>query len=447
MATGAPIVDDRGRSPVRALRLFVIWLGKILVVLARLRGGGGSALPGLVVQRLRPRLLGELAGELRGGCVVVTGTNGKTTSVKMLSLMLSEAGYVVLTNRTGSNMVRGLLSTLVEQATWTGRLPFDIGVFEVDEGNVAPVAAAVAPRVAVVLNLLRDQLDRYGELERTAELISGGLPAAQAVVLNGDDRLVAGLGSALGGPVHFFGASDELRAALPDDAGLLTGERARERVVPQSELAVELTRADTAGLEQVLELRCGSVAYPARLPMPGVYNAYNAAACICAMDALGEDVERAAEALSGMRPAFGRGEPVEVDGVRIVLQLVKNPSGLNQVIHTLLAVGPPRRILFAINDNIADGRDVSWLWDVDFEALAGRGDTVVASGIRGTDLALRLKYAEVPSTADNNLAGALDEFVKGTDAGEVAYVVPTYTAMLDLRKLLRGRAELKEMWE
>ena len=431
------------------LRLPVLWLGKILVFLARLRGGGGSAFPGLVAERIHPGLLDEQVRRLPEGCVLVTGTNGKTTTSKMLTEILTADGKRVLTNRSGSNMVRGLLSSVIEHSTWGGTLDYDLAVFEVDEPNMTAVAAATDPRLAVVLNLHRDQLDRYGELETTARLIGDSLPRAAGTLLNADDPLVAGLADRANGPVEWFGASDQIRSELPDDAGLLAGGTAQSAAVPADRLRVELVSCTPAEGGQSVELRAEGLQadVTTHLPLPGVYNAYNAAAAVAAASALDVDTDRAARSLERVEPAFGRGETVRVDDTQVLLLLVKNPSSFTQVIRTQLASGPGRPILFAINDNFADGRDISWLWDVDFEAMAGRDDRIIITGLRATDLALRLKYAEIESTVVEDPADALSAVRSETLPDETAFVVPTYTAMLELRRLVGRATDLKGMWE
>jgi UDP-N-acetylmuramyl tripeptide synthase len=436
-------------------RLLALWLGKVVLALARLRGGGGSAIPGLVVERLHPQLLTEQVGQLAGGCLLVTGTNGKTTTVKMTTTILEAAGRRVVTNRTGSNMVRGLLSAIIEQSGWSGRLDADLAVFEVDEPNLPLVARLLEPSAVLVLNLHRDQLDRYGELERTAELVGAGLTDAAVVVLNADDPLVARLADEVGsgGSIRWFGAAPDVRAQLPDDANLLLGTGTSEPAVDLDRLAVAVTRADATTPGQHLELGIDHgdarprATHTCELALPGIYNALNAAGAVALTAIAGVDAGVATRALATLTPAFGRGEHLLVDGRDVVLQLVKNPSSFTQVIRTQLAHGPARPLLLALNDNFADGRDVSWIWDVDLEALAGRDDRILVSGLRAGDLAVRAKYAGLPCEIEPDLAAALDRFLAGIGPGETGIIVPTYTAMLDLRRLLGPRADIGGFWE
>jgi UDP-N-acetylmuramyl tripeptide synthase len=429
------------------MRLPVLWLGKLLLFVARLRGGGGSALPGLVVERLWPGLLAAQLRQLPLGYTIVTGTNGKTTTTKMLTTLLA-VDHRVVTNRSGSNMVRGLLSAVIEQSTWGGRLPGDLAVFEVDEPNVPKVAALVPPRVLIILNLHRDQLDRFGELEHTATLLGQAAPLADHVVLNADDPLVARLATGVSPDrVSWFGASPELRAGLPDDANLLVGAPSAPPAAAFDELRAGVAAtADDAGRQRVT-LAYDDRSLVADLPLPGVYNATNLAAVVAAVRDLGIDPEPLLPSMATMAPAFGRGERIQVGGRALVLQLVKNPSSFTQIIRTQLVPGPPRSLLIAINDNLADGRDVSWLWDVDFEALTGHGDRILATGLRATDLAMRLKYADIDCEVEADPERALTRHLESLDDGEVGLVVPTYTAMLDLRQRLGRRTDLEDFWE
>ena len=393
----------------------VIWLSR------HLGRGGGSALPGLIAERLTPDIAARLSRTLTDGVVIVTGTNGKTTTTKMLASVLESSGRRVLANRSGSNLSRGIVSTLVEHATLGGRLSADIGVFEVDEAAVPAVAAALRPRLVLVLNLFRDQLDRYGELDTTAALIGSALAAGHAtVLLCADDPLVAGLSQTVSDPgrVVFFGVEAPAVARLAHDlaadsdhcplcgAPLVyhhvffghmghyacpTGHFTRPRptvaltaFVPHDEagsaLTIQVNRRlspsavlpnPADGAEQPTPADADVVAFDLRLP--GLYNAINALAALAAAAVLGVDLPAAAGALAEVEAAFGRVEQVTVDGRRLYLLLIKNPTGFNQVLQTFLAGKTGRRVLILINDNFADGRDVSWLWDVGFEDLAGSG--------------------------------------------------------------------------
>ncbi len=251
----------------------------------------------------------------------------------------------------------------------------------------------------------------------------------------------------VGGVVRWFGASGAVRAELPDDKGLLAAGGGSEPAVGSEQLDVELFSASESASGQDLVLRRGGGDHAAHLSLPGIYNAYNAAAALAVAGSVGVQTEVAIRALAAAEPAFGRGERIAVGRTELVLLLVKNPSSFTQVIRTQLARGHDRSLLLALNDNFADGRDVSWIWDVDVEAMSGRGDRILVTGLRAHDLALRLKYAGIEADVEPDPGHALDRFLAALDDGETGFVVPTYTAMLDLRRRLGRAAPVKEFWK
>jgi UDP-N-acetylmuramyl tripeptide synthase len=418
-------------------------LGRLSGRLSRLLGRGGSALPGLVAEKICPRLIEQLVAAVRRGVVVVTGTNGKTTTTKMLVAMLEGEGLQVVTNGTGSNLARGVASRLIEVASWRGRIDADLAVFEVDEAAVRPLAPRLRPQVLVVTNMARDQLDRFGELATTASHAAAAVKHAGLVVLNADDPLVAEM-AAGAATARFFGAAEPIRRAMPHDASLYGAGPAE---APRPVLDLSLERSEPDGDGQVIELSAvtGERAI-ARLQVPGPYNGYNAAAAVLAATECGVPFGRAVAALEATRPAFGRGQVIDFRGRRIKLLLVKNPAGFNQAIRLLAALPPGAPVLVAINDLDADGRDVSWLWDARVEDLAGSGHRFGTAGIRAYDMALRLKYAGLEAWSETGFAAALDRFVGGVPEGETGYLVPTYTAMLRFLDLLRPGAKKREAW-
>jgi UDP-N-acetylmuramyl tripeptide synthase len=417
-------------------------LGRAAGRLSRLLGRGGSALPGLIAEKVYPRTIERLAAPVRRGVIVVTGTNGKTTATKMLVGMLEGEGLRVITNPTGSNLARGIATRLIEVASWWGRVEADVAVFEVDEAAVRTLAPRLRPQVIVVTNLARDQLDRYGELATTAAHAAEAVRHARVAVLNADDPLVVEMAG--GAPAaRFFGAAEGIRRAMPHDSGLYGPDEPAAR--PPLDLCLE--RAEPDGDGQMIELAAASgERASARLQVPGAYNGYNAAAAVLAAAQLGVALPRAAGALEEIRPAFGRGQVVEYRGRRVKLLLVKNPAGFNQVVRLLSALPPRTPVLIAINDLDADGRDVSWLWDARVEDLAGAGHRFGTAGIRAYDMALRLKYAGLEAWSEPDFTAALERFVDQIPLGETGYLVPTYTAMLRfLDRLLPGTAK-REAW-
>jgi UDP-N-acetylmuramyl tripeptide synthase len=400
----------------------------------------------------------------------VTGTNGKTTTVKMLAGILSDAGETVVTNRAGSNLSRGIVSTLIEHASPSGRFEAGIGLFEVDEAAMPAVAQMLQPRAIIVLNLFRDQLDRYGELDSTAEIIGTAIAATTAkLYLNADDPLVASLGRFVPPErVVYFGVEGKLNTKLAHDVtadsstcpvcgralvytqnyfGHIGHYRCSQGHFdrPQPTYAAEAVDLQGQGVKFTLK----SYEPPIHLPLPGLYNTYNAvAAAALALDRHGIGFASVAQSLEHTQPAFGRVEQLEVAGRTLHLLLVKNPTGFNQIIQTFLLQEKQQNILILINDNFADGRDVSWLWDVAFEDLADQHHRISVSGIRASDMALRLKYADIPTAGSQvRIDRALNQFIAQLPEHGTGYIIPTYTALLASRRYLSRRTRLKGVWQ
>ncbi len=469
-------VTTRRRRGVRSRLTAAIALGKATATLSRALGwGGGTTVPGRVARAVEPNVVGLLSARLRLGSVVVAGTNGKTTTAHLLAHIVRALGRSPVHNRAGANLAAGIASALVADADVLGRPRGDLGIFEVDEATVPRVVPAIAPRTAVFLNLFRDQLDRYGEIDAIAGLWrSGGAGWAPdlVVVANADDPLVADAVRGLPGRLVPFGIEDErhARPALEHTAearycyrcgtayiygATYFGHMGRWRCPgcgaarPQLEFtACDLAPLGPDGSEfAVRERETGGVAR-VRTVLPGLYNVYNVLAAVAAARSLGVPLDAAARAVASFTPAFGRAERVPVDGREVRLLLVKNPAGFNEVLRVVLSEGPLPVVLIAINDQTADGRDVSWLWDVDAEMLAGRAARAVVTGLRAGDMALRLRYAGLPRDAievepayDRALKRALD-----LAAGGRLYVLPTYTAMLALRAVLRRWGAVRGFW-
>jgi UDP-N-acetylmuramyl tripeptide synthase len=439
-------------------------------------GRGATALPGIVTLGIAPDAIARLSGTLAHGAVCISGTNGKTTTSRMLSDIVRAAGWAPVHNRSGSNLDRGIAAALLADATWGGELRGDVGVFEVDEASVPRVLARLAPRVLVVTNLFRDQLDRYFEIDVLARRIAaavGGLPDTTTLVLNADDPIVASLANAHRGPLLTFGVDDPAVGGTVPQA-ISDATRCPRCRQPLAYTRVVLAhvgdwRCPACGLARPLPdvraaaVRLGPDATALRLggtvggaidevvvPLPGLYNAYNALAALAAARALDIALSTATRALASFKPAFGRLEVIEADGRRLRLLLVKNPAGFNAAIGALLETGRAPRILGALNDRDADSRDVSWIWDADFEALAPRVAHATVTGLRSRDLALRLKYAGVPLDRIAVVDGwvpALRSAIDATPPGEELVVIATYTAMLALRDALARLGHVGQFWE
>ncbi|WDF34681.1 MurT ligase domain-containing protein [Arthrobacter agilis] len=408
-----------------------VLVGKAVRIASRLRGGG-SALPGLVVERLDPGFMGRALSTLPRGVVVVSGTNGKTTTTKMLVELLEGQGLTVFTNRTGSNFTRGVAAALLGEVDWRGRLKADVAVLELDEAHAVHFVRLVPPRYSLLLNVLRDQLDRFGEIDATTRLLERiAVATTDTVVLNREDPRVAGIASSVtAADVVYFGLDESLRSTFPNDDEL----RGAEGTAPASALPADVVLRSVDGSSATFEAD-GTVT-GTDLRLRGVYNIFNAAAALAAARAvLGGTADQGAlfSSLAAVEPAFGRGESLVVDGRPLELVLVKNPSGFRLGLKSFDPAGCATMI--AINDNYADGRDMSWLWDVDFDSL-GLGGVDIVSGVRAYDMALRLTYDDVRVGAvEPDITDALKQFIGGA-AGRPKRIFCTYTAMLAVRREL-----------
>jgi UDP-N-acetylmuramyl tripeptide synthase len=451
-------------------------------VIRRLGRGGGTAAPGLVADRIDPGMLGKIARRLPAGSVVVAGTNGKTTVSRMLADILQANGQRVAHNRSGSNLVRGVASALAAQTDILGRPDADIGVIESDEAAFPEIVRQVQPSVIVLNNLFRDQLDRYGELDTISKSWQASLqqlPASTRIVVNLDDPTLAAIAESTPATRVGFGLADQNRllllSSLPHAADAKVCRDCGQNLVydqlysahlgawrcpgcgkARPALAYAATRVTLEGLEgvrvEVARARQADLT-DATLHVPGLYNAYNATAAIAAASELGVPPATIANALAGYRSAFGRIERLTYCGRQLTLALVKNPVGFNETLRmlTLATDGLTTPTLIAINDLAADGRDVSWLWDVDFEMLADGTAPISTTGIRGTDMANRLKYAGLPDSRlhalSSDLATGLDQFVDSLPQDASGYVLLTYTALLGLRQTLADRGAVAHFWE
>jgi UDP-N-acetylmuramyl tripeptide synthase len=407
-----------------------------------------------------------MASELEEGSVLVSATNGKTTTAAMIAACLEADGRPVVHNRAGSNMAWGVATALLD----AGREPSQLGLFEVDEAWLPRVADAIGPRLLLLSNLFRDQLDRYGELElladRWAQLV-GRLDGRAAFVLNADDPLVADLGRGRAG-VTYFGLEDDSQAlqgmqhAADSKHCRNCGAPYRYEAVymghlgryscpscgrerPQPQVAATAVALDgMRGSRVTLQAPYGEISFT--LPLPGLYNVYNALAAAATALVLGVAPATVGRALEGFGGAFGRVETIPIDGRELSILLIKNPAGANEVLRTLTIENGKHDLWLALNDRTADGRDVSWIWDADFEVLAGHVRRATCTGTRAEEMALRLKYAglDVPIVTDRDVARSLDRAVRGA-AGERLYALPTYTALLELRNLLSRRG-LAKRW-
>jgi UDP-N-acetylmuramyl tripeptide synthase len=478
---------------------------------SRLRGGGASSAPGKVLLRLDPSAIGALGARLQRGSVLVSATNGKTTTTAFLVEILKRADVSLVSNQTGANMAGGIASTLLAAARPKGRIAGELGLFEVDELWLDSLAAQLHPRAILLGNLFRDQLDRYGELETIADRWDAAvnrIPAHPArwpisdrpkLVLNADDPAVADLGREHDAPVLYFGVEDD-SLALPGMAHAADAKHCRNCGAPYvfdaiylghlghyhcpncgqtrpapTVIATDVTLQGVRAARFTLRTQAGTA--EVALSLPGLYNVYNALAAAALATALEVDLAEIVAGLQSTKAAFGRAETVTLklspappassatgrleglegrrapDRRELQILLVKNPAGANEVLRTLALEPGEHDLLGVLNDKIADGRDVSWIWDADFELLAGRIRQATCSGTRAPELALRLKYAGIDPArihVQPDLPRALREAASdrptGSEAMAPLYALPTYTAMLALRELLVARGEAHSAW-
>ena len=441
--------------------------------LARRAGrGGGTSLPGKVLTRLEPHAIEQLAARLPSGCAVISATNGKTTTAAMAASVLERAGRTLVHNRAGANMAGGVASALLEAARPHGSIAGELGLFELDELWLDRVAPQLHPQSVLLGNLFRDQLDRYGELETIADrwaAMVDGLAPSVALACNADDPLIADLGREHPGVTYFgvedpsmataemqhasdskhcrgCGAAYEYEAIYLGHLGVYSCPSCG-RSRPQPAVAAhQIELSGTRSARFTLHTPVGITTV--ELPLPGLYNVYNAlgAATLCL--ALGTPLDVIAAGLGSVSAAFGRAERVAIGDDELSILLIKNPAGANEILRTLALEPGELDVLAVLNDRTADGRDISWVWDADFELLAGRARRVTCAGTRAAELALRLKYGGVDVERLHvvpGLADALDEALADCPGGRL-FALPTYTALLELRHELQRRGHVGAFW-
>lgn len=515
----------RGRSGDALRASLAVVGGRTAGALSRrLHLGGGTSIAGVVAQRLYPDIIEHLSTQLQQGSILVTGTNGKTTTSGFIAAILSDAGLRVWRNREGSNLLRGIAGALVIRTRPNGRLRRAgqaISIFEVDEAVMPQAVRTIPTRVAVFTNLFRDQLDRYGEvdsvLERWQQAISA-LPPETILVLNADDPTIANLGRNFAGRAIYFGIEDKRLNLEQEESASERHQVMDTRACSncgheytytlrfyshighyqcpncgqgRPELDVAATRVENDSFDRLrIQVEMAGQQGEIIVPLPGLYNIYNALAAIATAQALELAWEPTVSGIEQFKPAFGRGERVQIKGRTVRMLLAKNPTGFNEVLRTLFSNSNRRHVLFVLNDNIADGRDISWIWDVDFEQALQNFASLTIAGTRARDLALRLKYSgmdpqemliapSAPLRAERaaptrrraraskrrvssaalatleqetqnrtyGIAQALDKAIEQTPEGETLFIVPTYTGLLEIHRELERRGLTPHYWE
>ncbi|HVJ48024.1 MurT ligase domain-containing protein [Desulfitobacterium sp.] len=443
-----------------------LWVSKGISWLLRLLGKKGTTLPGRVALKIHPQIIRDLASEYQEGIVIVTGTNGKTTTANLLANILRTAGKHFAFNQAGANLVTGITGALLFNMNWRGRAKVQLALLEVDEATVPKLCEQVKPDVAIITNFFRDQLDRYGELDTTVKLVKNSLPMKTDLILNADDPLVAQFGIDRQHTLYFGvdrtpeskTQSTETREArfcpqcgAPLEYRLFHYGQLGIYNCPECDFArpkVQVLAEDVHSEEADLKFKVGVTEYT--LGLQGYYNLYNALAAITAAKRLGIREQEIERGIRQFIPQAGRMERFLLPRGKITLTLVKNPTGFNQVLQTVFNTEAKQvRLLIIINDLAADGRDISWLWDVQFEILGEHSDRVqeiFCSGLRAEDMALRLKYAGVPVEKlriEHTLETAVDQLQAAATGEEPTFICPTYTALFPVREILEKRA-LKE---
>lgn len=450
---------SKSRRSRRSWRFWpALWIGKLAVLALRLLGKKGTTFPGVVANRIDPDIIGHLGQGYPDGIVIVTGTNGKTTTANLLAKVLKTAGFKFAFNQAGANLVSGIAGALLEQARWSGSSPARLALLEVDEATVPKVCRQLTPKAAIITNFFRDQLDRYGELDTTIRMVQEALPKETLLIINADDPLVAqfGLNHHM---VMYYGVertpesrteSQETREArfCPVCGATLSYSLFHygqlgvyhcpecDFARPQAQVLAENVHMEDGDIR----FRVGVTSYS--LSLEGYYNLYNALAALAVARVLGVNEREIERGLREFEAQAGRMERFNLSQGRVTLTLVKNPTGFNQVLRTVLGSDRDICLMIAINDLAADGRDISWLWDVDFELLGAeehRIRRIVCSGLRAQDMALRLKYAGVKLEKlmlEPSLEQALMLLQQERQAEDTVFALPTYTALFPLRELL-----------
>lgn len=435
------------------MNLLLIYFGKLLSFIVRTFNlGNGSTWPGHIALELNPKFIKQILKNKKTKIVFVIGTNGKTTTSSLIKTILEKDGKKVLHNASGANLLNGVASTLILGSNIFGKLNKDFAIFEVDENAFPHVAKEITPDFVVALNLFRDQLDRYGEVntigKKWKESVAK-LPQSTTLILNADDPEIAFLGEKAEQRVYYFGLSEKNTNKETDHA-------ADSLYCPICSSKLIYSKVYFSHLGNWSCKKCGfrhplmTITSSPIYPLDGLYNKYNVHAALLVATVLSVPKEIVKAALEDFAPAFGRGETIKYKGHKVRLFLSKNPTGFNQTIDTVIELGA-KIVLVALNDRVADGEDVSWIWDVDFEKLVDSVENIIITGDRAEDMGLRVKYAEsqmsTPIKSESNgkwqiekdYSVALELAINKLSGDEVLYILPTYTAMLDLRKIIGGK--------
>ncbi|KKR57055.1 MAG: hypothetical protein UU05_C0007G0012 [Candidatus Curtissbacteria bacterium GW2011_GWA1_40_47] len=450
-----------------------LFVGKLTAGLIRKLGkSGATAAPGLYALKIDPNLVKKLSQRIKLYSIVISGTNGKTTTARMLASIVEQEGLKVIHNRAGSNLLRGIASALVDKAGWFGKIEDDIAIWETDEAVMPIAVSQTDPKVLVISNLFRDQLDRYGEIDKLRKIwtkTASKLDKKKILIINSDDPQVANLGNKTSAKVYYFGITDQStgQQSLPPVTDAKFCPNCQTPLVYQAVYVYHMGKYQcpkcafkhpkvTVTTDKITKISPESAQFELKtqegstkidLMVGGLYNIYNALAAATTSQSIGISLDNIKKGLAKFKAVFGRIEKFNIDGKVISLYLVKNPAGFSAVINTLFTEKDKKDVLIAINDLIADGTDVSWLWDVDFSIMRTKTNKLFLTGKRADDMALRLKYDRVDnfSLIDNDFQTTIIKGVK--NCSKKLYVLPTYTAMLEIRKILNQMGHGVKFWE
>lgn len=466
-----------------------IFISKLIIKICRLFKTGGTTLPGKIAHRIYPEAIKIIASRFR--IIMVTGTNGKTTTSRIIGQILKENNIEYISNKSGANLSSGIITTFIQAVNFTGKSNVSTALIEVDEAAFLVISKYVTPDILIVTNFFRDQLDRYGELYTTLNKVRQGIgnSAKTKLILNADDSLCASLGKNVENEVFYFGIQKasvkSVEEIISSDAmfclfckskyeyayrvyGHLGGFKCTNCGYTQPSTAITCTSVDSLTSEySKIQFRYGNYSsenidesnldinaiYLATINLPGLYNVYNALAALSCGHILNLSTDNSIVALGNFECGFGRMETIQTNGKNIRVILVKNPTGFNQVLNFLLTEENEIQLAFLINDNLADGTDISWLWDVEFEklqAIQGNIKNIYTSGLRSEDMSVRLKYAGLYTDKIiqiKNYKELINTGLSETAAGNSFYILPTYTAMLDVRSVLSKKYGLKKFWK
>lgn len=434
-------------------KLIAIWAGKLLTIAGRMLGKKSSASPGAFALKICPTLINDINSIVTKKVIVTCGTNGKTTTNNLMCSALEAKGYNVLCNRLGANMLSGIATTYIQAANIWGKIKADYACLEIDEAYTPIVFKQIRPDIMVITNLFRDQLDRYGEIDITVNIIKRAIAQIDGVkmVLNADDPLCVQFGREKKVEAVYYGISEQVLPQVDDTKEgrfcPICGEEQKFNFYHYSQLGDfycpscgykrPVPEYDVRNVSLKTPIKFTINNKPMEVNYKGFYNIYNLAAVYAALDTAGENTDDFSKLLEGYKPQIGRMQEFNICGKPVILSLSKNPAGFNQAISTVNTDERKKDVIIAINDLANDGRDVSWLWDVDFHKIKDEHlNTLATTGIRVYDISLRFKYAGIDvDFMTNNMKYAVSKAVK-TDS-EVVYILVNYTALYPTEAVLK----------